>query len=66
MTCKTHSWGEWFGYDPYVFEMGMTDGFRYHRGCSIDGCPAEQRTEDLVMTGNSEIRIRKETHHDQG
>jgi hypothetical protein len=55
-----HQWGEWIGYDPMVFEFGMTDGFRYRRECMVSGCRADQRVENLQPVGKTEIRFEDE------
>ena len=51
-----HQWGEWLSYDPIVFEMGVTDGYRYHRECSILGCRMQERAENLIVIGKNEVR----------
>lgn len=43
-----HSWGLWCPYDPHVFEMGMTSGYRYWRECNIVGCVARQKAKDVT------------------
>lgn len=48
---QPHAWYHWTAYDSHVIEMGLSDGFRYHRQCSIMGCSAQQRVEDLIPTG---------------
>lgn len=46
-----HIWGEWIGYDSHVFEMGLSEGFRYRRTCHVNGCYVRQRALNLVPEG---------------
>lgn len=50
-----HQWGEWIGYDPMAVEMGISNGFRYHRECMIIGCGMKERAENLIATGKTEL-----------
>lgn len=45
-----HVFGEWYAYDKYVFEMGITK-FRYHRECMVTGCNTKQAVADLQPVG---------------
>lgn len=49
-----HQWDTWLAYDTYPVEMGLTDGFRYHRTCNVLNCNARQRAENLEPSGKVE------------
>lgn len=50
-----HQWSEWLGYDEFVIQMGLSNGFRYRRECMIIGCGMQERAENLIATGKTEF-----------
>lgn len=50
-----HQWSEWVGYDPFVVEMGISNGFRYARECMVLGCGMQERAENVVAEGKTEF-----------